>query len=188
MAISTFSHTYVELTTLRWTQRETSADLGRLQLFQFGCPDGDFDFEYIAPLDHTAKVCGDGTNIGDEAHTASLIGEYPPTDGDKSLSSSLDASSSSDSSLLASHLESSNGTSHFESSSSDKQDLSMCDRDVVMGADEHNTVEEEDIQPTMTDQWTHATPDEAELSYPLATPGQFAQALSVRHLLLSCIQ
>ena len=63
----------------------------------------------------------------------------------------------------------------------------MCDRDVVIGVDEYNTVEEEDIKPTTTDQQMHPTPDEAELSYPLATPGQFVPPPSVRHLLPSCM-
>ncbi|KAI9454740.1 hypothetical protein BJY52DRAFT_704761 [Lactarius psammicola] len=157
--------------------RETTTDLGRLQLFQFGCPGAGFDFDYIPPHGHTSKNCAGDADIGEEAHVASLTGQYPPTDRDKSLSSSLDASSSSDSSWLAGHFESSNGTSHYGSSGSDKQDLSMSDRDEAMGADETNTVEE-DIQLTTTDQWMYATPDEAGLSGPLATVGQLGQAAS----------
>ncbi|KAH8977458.1 hypothetical protein EDB86DRAFT_3092199 [Lactarius hatsudake] len=148
--------------------RETSEDLGRLQLFQFGCPGAGFDFDYTPPLGQTPKNCA-----GD---AASLTGQYLPTDTDKSLSSSLDASGSSDSSWLAGHLESSNGTSHYGDSSFDKQDVSMNDGDRAVGADETNTVEG-DIQPTTTDQWMYATADEAGPSAPLATSvGQFAQA------------
>ena len=178
MILGTFYYTYLGLNTLlSWrTQRETSTDIGRLQLFQYGCPDFDFDFDYIAPLGHASKNCNDGAQIGEMARAASLTGQYPPTDSDKSLSSSLDASSSSDSSWLASNFESSNGTSG--SSSSDKLELS-------------NTVEG-DIQPTTTDQWLHVTQDEDELELrcPLTptTSGQFAQSPSVRHLLLSCTQ
>ncbi|KAH9055501.1 hypothetical protein EDB87DRAFT_1688140 [Lactarius vividus] len=94
-----------------------------------------------------------------------------------SLSSSLDASGSSDSSWLASHLESSNVTSHSGNSSFDKQDVSMNDGDGGVGADETDTVEG-DIQPTTTDQWIYATPDEEGPSAPLATVEQFAQAPS----------
>jgi hypothetical protein len=123
---------------------------------------------------------------------ASLTSQYPPTDSDKSLSSSLDTSSSSDFSWLAGNFESSNGTSHYGSSSSDKQEppilAPICDRDVPTS----KTTAVEDIQPTATDQWFNATLDEDELELrypPTPTPsGQFAQAPSVRHLLLSCAQ
>lgn len=112
------------------------------------------------------------------ARAATPTGQYLPTDSDKSLSSSLDASGSSDSSWLAGNFESPNGTSPYGSSSSNEQEPS-------------NTVEEE-IQPTATDRWLHATldGDELELRYPLkpTTSGQFAQAPSVRHPLLSCIR
>ncbi|KAF8274669.1 hypothetical protein EI94DRAFT_1712846 [Lactarius quietus] len=150
--------------------RETSADIGRLQLFQFGCPDAEFDFDYTPSLGHTSKNFGDGADIGEEA-------QYPPTDSDKSLSSSLDASSSSDSFWLADCMESSNGTSHYGGSSSVKQELS-----IAMNAGETN-IPEGDNQPAMTGHhWMDATPDEAEpeLTYsPTPTPsGHFAQAPS----------
>ncbi|KAI9434253.1 hypothetical protein H4582DRAFT_2081306 [Lactarius indigo] len=154
--------------------RETSEDLGRLQLFQFGCPGAGFDFDYIPPLDHTSKNCAGNADIGEGA---SLAGQYPPTDTDKSLSSSLDASGLSDSSWLVGHIESSNNTSHDGNSSFDKQDVTMSDLNEAIGADEASIVEG-DIQPTTTDQWMDATPDEPGPSAPLATVGQFAQAPS----------
>ena len=181
MAVSAISDTYFGLTTLRSrrTQRENPTDLERLQLFHFGCPGAGFDFDYIPPLDHTSKNCAGDADLGEEVHVASLTGPYPPTDSDKSLSSSLDASSSSDFSWLAGHLESSNGTSHY--GNSEKQDLFMCDRDEAMGVDETNIVEG-NIQPTTTDQRMHVTQqNEAGPSGPFPTQEQFAQAPSVRH-------
>jgi hypothetical protein len=60
-----------------------------------------------------------------------------------------------------------------------------------MSTSKTNAVEE-DIQPTMTNQWLHAAPDEdgLELRYPPTptTSGKFAQAPSVRHLSLSRTQ
>ena len=175
-------HTHFELTTLRSrrTQRETSTDLGRLRLFQFGCPGAGFDFDYIPPFDYKPENCAGDADICEEAHhVASLTGRFPPTDSEKSLSSSLDASSSSEFFWPAGHFESSNGTSHYGSSI--KQDLLMCDQDEAMGVDETNIVEE-GIQPTTTDQWMHATHNEAGPSGPFPTLGQSAQAPSVRHL------